>query len=263
MAFSACRTRAWLAGGLFFFIAISPALGIIRFTSSVVSNRFMYLPMVGLLLPLAWTLNRLWSTVPKVSGPRVVIAVIGATLAIGSAGTTRKYESHWHDTLTLLHYYLTQSPNDWKLHTRLGNEWIARGNYDPAIAEFTKVVRLNPGWAENHLNLGRALFTVGRFPEAQQAFAGALQQTPGDWRCHVLMGLTLSRLNNLEGGLKELETASRLAPMAAEVHYNIAGILAQQGRLEEAALEYRKTLHLDPQSLDAQRALDTIVSHKP
>jgi protein O-mannosyl-transferase len=263
MAFSARRTRAWLAGGLFFFIAISPALGIVRFTSSVVSNRFMYLPMVGLLLPLAWVLNRLWNSVPKVSGPRVFIAVIGATLAIGSAGTTRKYESHWHDSLTLLNYYLSQSPDDWKLHTRLGNEWIERGNYDSAIVEFTNAVHLNPTWAENHLNLGRALFTAGRFPEAKLAFAGALQQTPGDWRCHVLMGITLSRLNNFEKGLKELETASRLAPQAAEVHYNIAGILAKQGRLNEAATEYRKTLLLDPQSWDAQKALDTIASHKP
>ncbi|MGA2506257.1 MAG: tetratricopeptide repeat protein [Chitinispirillaceae bacterium] len=266
MVCSARRTRAWLAGGLFFFIAISPALGIVRFTSSVVSNRFMYLPMVGLLLPLAWALNRLWNTpavVVKARGKRVVIAGIGVVLAIGSADTTLKYESQWHDTLTLLHYYLTRSPYDWKLHTRLGNEWIERGQYDSAIVEFTKAIRLDPTWAENHLNLGRALFVVGRFPEAQQAFAGALQQTPGDWRCHVLMGITLSRLNNLDGGLKELEAASHIAPQAAEVHYNIAGILAQQGRLDEAAKEYRKTLRLDPQYWDAQKALDTIGSHKP
>jgi protein O-mannosyl-transferase len=266
LVFSAYRTRAWLAGGLFFFIAIFPALGIVRFTSSVVSNRFMYLPMAGLLLPLNWALNHLWNTAggaKKVSGVRVAVVGIGAVLAIGSACVTRSYESKWHDTLTLLHYYVTQSPNDWKLHTRLGNEWVERGNYDSAITEFTTAVRLNSNWAENHLNLGRALFKVGRFPEAQQAFAGALQQAPGDWRCHVLMGITLSRLNNPEDGLKELEAASRLAPMAAEVHYHIGSILAQQGRLDEAAKEYRKTLHLDPQSRDAQRALDTIAPHKP
>jgi Flp pilus assembly protein TadD len=266
MVFSARRTNAWLAGGLFFFIAISPALGIIRFTSSVVSNRFMYLPMVGLLLPLAWALNRFWNSgadAVKVSGVRVVLVGIGAALAIGSAGTTRMYESHWRDTLTLLHYYLTRSPYDWKLHTRLGNEWIERGNYDSAIVEFTNAARLNPTWAENHLNLGRSLFTVGRFAEAQQAFAVALRQTPGDWRCHVLMGVTLSRLNNCEGGLKELETAAQCAPMQAEVHYNIARLLAQQKKLDEAVKEYRETLRLDPHFSDAQSAMDTIASYKP
>ena len=263
IAFSAHRMRAWLAGGLFFFIAISPALGIVRFTSSVVSNRFIYLPMVGLLLPFNWALNRVWNTsgrVLRVSGVRGVLVGIGAALAIGSVSVTRSYESQWHDTLTLLQYYLTKSPHDWKLHTRLGNEWVERGNYDSAIAEFRKAVHLNPDWAENHLNLGRALFTVGRFPEAQQAFAMALRQTPNEWRGHVLMGITLARQNNMEGGLKELEIAAQLSPTTAEVHYNIAVILAQQGKMDEAVKEYQETLRLDQYFLAAQKALDTIAS---
>jgi Tfp pilus assembly protein PilF len=266
LLFSARRTRAWLAGGLFFFIAISPALGIVRFTSSVVSNRFMYLPMVGLLLPLAWWLTRLWNTplgVLKASGMRVLLIGTGTVLAIASASVTRNYESQWHDTLELLHYYIAQSPNDWKLHTRMGNEWVEQGNLDSAIDEFTKAVHLNPGWAENHLNIGRASLTLGRPAEARKAFAGALRLTPGDWRCHVLMGVTLARLHMLEDGLKELEVADRLSPMTAEVHYNIAGILAQQGRLDEAIKEYQKTLHLDPQFWGAQSALDTIAPKKP
>lgn len=266
MVFSARHTRALLAGGLFFFIAIFPALGIIRFTSSVVSNRFIYMPLIGLLLPLAWALTRLWNThwgVLKVSGVRAILVGTGAVLALGCAGATRNYVSQWHDTLTLLRYYLTLSPNDYKLHTRLGNEWIERGNYDSAIDEFAKAVRLNPAWAENHLNLGRALFTLGRFPEAQLAFAAALGLTPNDWRGHMLMGITLSRQNNLEDGLKELERAALLAPTQAEVHCAIAGILVQQGRLDEAVLEYRKTLRINPQFAEAQNALDMIASRKP
>jgi Flp pilus assembly protein TadD len=261
MAFSVRRTRIWLAGGLFFFIAISPALGVIHFTSSVVSNRFMYLPMVGLLLPLCWTLNRLWGRGAgawKVSELRIALIGITAVLVIGCACATRTYESKWYNTLTLLQYYLSQSPNDWKLHTRLGNEWIERGNYETAIDEFAQAVRLNPGWVENHLNLGRVLFTIGNFPEAQMAFSAALGLTPNDWRGHELMGLTLERQNNLEDGLKELETASRLAPNQAEVHCAIADILARQGKLDEAAKEYKETLRLNPHFREAKNALDTI-----
>ncbi len=266
MIITARRTRALLAGGLFFFFAISPALGIVRFTSSAVSNRFIYLPMVGLLLPLAWALNRLWNTSAagaRVSKMRIALMGTGAVLAIGCACATRAYGSQWHDTPKLLQYYLIHSPNDYKLHTRMGNEWIERGDYSSAITEFAKAIRLNPYWAENHLNLGRALFTVGRFPDAQQAFAVALRLTPNDWRAYVLMGVTLSRMNNLDGALTEFETAARIAPMKAEIHYNIAGILSQQGRLDGAVKEYHETLRLDPQWQAAQNALDTIASKKP
>ena len=260
------RTRAWLAGGLFFLIALLPTLGIIRFTSSIAANRSMYLPMLGLLLPLAWGLGRLWNrdfSSLKASGVRLVLVGAGAALALGSARATRHYESHWSDSMTLLRYYLTQTPNEWKLHTRLGNEWIQRRNYQAAIVEFREAARLNPSWAENHLNLGRALFTVGELAEARQAFARAIEQTPNDWRAHMLLGMTLSRQNDLEGALTEFRTAAQIAPRSAAPHYNIASTLARQGRWDEAAAEYRHTLRLDPHHRDAQRALDTIGAKQP
>jgi tetratricopeptide (TPR) repeat protein len=255
------RTRAWLTGGLWFLLAMAPTLGIIRFTSSVATNRAMYLPMVGLLLPLQWELGRLWNRgvgVVKASGARAIIVAATAILATGSAWATRKYESHWSDTLTFLQYALTQQPTDWKLHTRLGNEWIQRGDYQTAVAEFGKAVNLNPRWTENRLNLGRALLTMGEYVEAKQALMVALQQTPNDWRTHMLMGTTLERLKDFPSALDEFQTAARLAPTAAAPHFNVGRLLARQGRWDEAAHEYRETLHLEPRFVEARRALEAI-----
>jgi tetratricopeptide (TPR) repeat protein len=266
IALSLRRTRAWAVGGLFFLVAILPTLGIIRFTSSIAANRSMYLPMVGMLLPLHWELNRLWGSGIgrlKKFGVRAIVVGLTATLAIGSVFATRRYESHWHDTLTLLRYYLTQQPNDVKLHTRLGNEWIQRGDYPSAIAEFREALRFNSSWAENWLNLGRASFTIGDYAEAKQAFATALQHTPNDWRAHMLMGTTLTRQKDLEGALVEFRSAVRLAPTMAVAHYNVAETLAQQGKSQEAADEYQQTLRLDPRFTGARRALDAMADEKP
>jgi Flp pilus assembly protein TadD len=263
---SARHTRAWVAGGLFFLVTILPTIGLIRYTSSVAANRSMYLPMVGVLLPLTWILNRFWNRgvgAKRMSIVRAVVVVVVATLATGNAWATRKYESHWHDSVTLLQYYLTQTPNEWKLHTRLGNEWIQRGEYPSAIVEFSEAVRLNPRWTENQLNLGRALFTVGQYTEAKHAIAMALGQTPKDWRAHMLMGTTLTRQNDLDGALEEFRTAAALAPRMAVARYNIGNILAQLGKVDEAVEEYQQTLRLDPKYAAAQRALDTIADRRP
>jgi protein O-mannosyl-transferase len=263
---SARRTRAWVAGGLFFLVTIFPTVGVIRFTSSTTANRSMYLPMVGILLPLNWLLNRLWAQgvdALKVSGVRAAIVGVVSVLAIGSVWVTREYESHWHDTPTLLQYYLTQKNSEkWKLHTRLGNEWIQRRDYQSAIAEFREAARLNHNWAENHLNLGRALFTVGERAEAKEAFATALRLTPNDWRARMLMGMTLSREGDLEGALAEFQTAARLAPTMAAPRYNIGNVFAQQGKLDEAVEEYQQSLRLDPSFSDAARALDAIAANR-
>jgi Tfp pilus assembly protein PilF len=260
------RTRAWLVGGLFFLVSILPTLGLIRFTTSITTNRSMYLPMVGLLLPLQWELTRFWQRgmgAAKEFAGRAIVLCVGAILAIGSAHATRRYESHWQDTLTLLRYYLSQAPNDARLHTRLGNEWIQRGDLRSAIAEFREAIRLNRFWTENHLNLGRALFTVGEYSEAAQAFATALVQTPNDWRAHMLMGMTRERLGDPASALREYQTAARLAPKAAAPHYNIANILAQQGKRDEAVEEYRHTLRLEPRFAEARRALEAIEASRP
>jgi superkiller protein 3 len=104
---------------------------------------------------------------------------------------------------------------------------------------------------------------VGDYAEAAQAFSIALEQTPGDWRAHMLMGMTRQRLGHWEVSLLEFQTAARLAPKAAMPHFNIANILAQQGKVDEAAAEYQETLRLEPRFAEARRALEGIRGRKP
>jgi len=260
------RTRAWLAGGLFFLVTILPTLGLIRYTSSIASNRSMYLPMVGMLLPLHWEITRLWQrgvATGKAWAVRAIVLCVGATLAIASVSATRSYQSHWQDTMTLLRYYLSQQPNDSKLHTRMGNEWIQRGEHRAAIVEFKEAIRLNRYWTENHLNVGRALLTLGDYSEAEQSFSTALEQTPNDWRAHMLLGMTRERMGNLEGALQEFQAAMRLAPQSAVPHYNVARILGQQGKLDEAVAEYQQTLRLEPRHAEARRVLSALGATAP
>lgn len=255
---SARRTRAWLCGGLFLVITVLPTLGIVRFTSSITANRSVYLPVVGLLLPLAWQLGRWWNGAPGHKGTAAVRALLAAVLGtatFGAAAGTLRYESHWQTSVGLLQYYISQRPNDGRFYTRLGNEWIARRDYPSSIAAFEQAARLSPGWAENHLNLGRALFTVGDYPAAERAFTEALRQTPNDWRAHMLMGMTLEQRQDPNAALRAFRTAAQLAPRAAQPHFDIARILAAQGDRDGAAEEYRRALLLEPRFVGARRAL--------
>jgi protein O-mannosyl-transferase len=270
---SARRTRAWVGGIAFFLVALLPTMGLVRFTMSLAANRSLYFPMVGLLLPLTWGLGRLWNMsfgVLKVPAVRAVLIGISALLVVGSISVTRRYESHWcggpgsdanaDGTLNLLRYYLTQSPNDWRLHNRLGNEWMERKDSPSAIVEFREAVRLNPTWAGNHLSLGRALFMAGQYSEARRAFAEALTRAPVYGVAHLMMGLTLLREEDLGGALREFRTAAQLDPNRVVARFHAAEILARLGRVDEAMEEYRRILRIEPMNGRARMALQTLVS---
>jgi protein O-mannosyl-transferase len=237
LVFSARRARAWLTGALFFFLAISPALGVVRFTSSMAANRFMYLPMVGLLLPLTWVLNRLWLASPgrvRSSALRATVVGVATTLVLGCLMASRGYIAHWKDTVGLLQYYLSETPNEWKLHNWLGGEWQRRGDTEAAISECIQTVRLNPGWAAGQLNLGRLMFKARRFDEAALALAEALRLEPKNWQAHVLMGRTMAMKDDFDSALRELRAAAAWDPSEPEIQQDIEAVLAHQRGQGEA-----------------------------
>ena len=47
-------TRALMTGWLFFFAAIFPSMGVVGFTMAIAYDKFVYLPIVAILVVLAW-----------------------------------------------------------------------------------------------------------------------------------------------------------------------------------------------------------------
>ncbi len=60
LAYSLKWTRVAAVGGAVFIVLIFPALGIVGFNDTPASNKFIYLPVIGLLAPLAALGNQLW-----------------------------------------------------------------------------------------------------------------------------------------------------------------------------------------------------------
>jgi Flp pilus assembly protein TadD len=60
----------------------------------------------------------------------------------------------------------------------LGAELAHEDNFAGAQVEFEEVIRLQPGYAEGHLNLGIALARHGRFADAVAEFNEALRLEP-------------------------------------------------------------------------------------
>jgi tetratricopeptide (TPR) repeat protein len=66
----------------------------------------------------------------------------------------------------------------------------------------------------------------------------------------------------LDEAVKYFNVAMAIKPDDAETHYEIANVLASQGKLDEAMEQYRRTLQIKPDFAGAREKLDSISKSK-
>ncbi|MHC4799111.1 MAG: hypothetical protein ACYTF1_20955, partial [Planctomycetota bacterium] len=107
-------TRAFAVGWLFFFVALSPTLMVVGYSLGIAADKYVYLPSIGLLLPLAWLLGRLWSRPIRLSRLKVqryVVLVLVLTLAAAETLVTRRQLVYWKDSVSLYRHMSSVAPN--------------------------------------------------------------------------------------------------------------------------------------------------------
>jgi len=181
--FSLWRTRAFLAGLLIFFLAILPVLGIVPFSDWVVaSDKYVYIPIVGLLIILAWLLTQLWKPGSRgITVPRTALVALLLFLSSVQICCLRRCLSHWRDTVSLFEHMLTLTPNSVQVLNNLA--WVMATADDsnvknPAAAvKFAEKACNLTGYKEpNFLDtLAAAYAAAGRFDQAVSAAEKALR----------------------------------------------------------------------------------------
>ncbi|HVS38701.1 MAG TPA: tetratricopeptide repeat-containing glycosyltransferase family protein [Gemmataceae bacterium] len=132
-----------------------------------------------------------------------------------------------------------------------GIRLVQQGRLEEAASQFRAAVRVWPGYADGHGNLGNVLYFLGRFDEAAAAYREAHRLAPRD-------AAVLSNLSNvlrLMGRLDEAADAAYQAlaqrPDLASAHSNLGSVRLVQNRFEEAALCFQQALWLKPTLAEA------------
>jgi len=250
---------------IFFFVTASPTSNLIVLIGSIMAERFLYLPSVGLAGLLVAGVVALGRRLPlrRPADARVAWASLGiACLAL--AARTYARNSDWKDEVSLWTSATEVCPNSGKAHYNLGQALQhIPGRLDDAIAEYRTALRIDPSDAESHTNLGNALAaTPARLPEAIAEYQAALRVNPGRAEPHNDLGNALAAVpDRLPEAIAEYQAALRIQPQNAEMRYNLANALTRiPGRVSEAIAEYQAALRIDPGHADAHANLAKTLS---
>jgi protein O-GlcNAc transferase len=116
------------------------------------------------------------------------------------------------------------------------------GQHLEAAEGYRAVLAVEPRNRMAQNNLGQVLLDLGQFAEAEKCFRAAISILDTDPRVHVNLGVALLRQRRHAEAITATEGALKLDPNFIGALNNLAGLLKDLGRFDEALAIYRKTL---------------------
>lgn len=241
------RTPAPAMGLGFFFLLISPTLGIVGYSWVVASDKYAYLPAIGLLFPAAAGLAMLFPR-DGVRNRRVLAPALAAILAIVAvqAFATRQQIHRWRDTETLFGHAVALAPKGAVVHNCLGIALGKQSRIEEATERFIEATRLNPGYVEAHCNLGNAYMLSGQHDKAKKSYEEALRHDPHHPAAHYNLGLLLARDGRSDDAIRRYREAIRARPHYTDAHYRLGVELMRQRDFANAAVHLHEAVTLNP-----------------
>jgi tetratricopeptide (TPR) repeat protein len=138
-------------GIFWFFLTLSVESSIIPIAQDVIYEHRTYLPGFGFFLAMTGA----FFYFSRGKYLRIAVTII---LMIATVNTALTYERNkiWKNDYTLWGDCVKKSPNKARVHINLGVTYTKLGQYQWAIEEFNKTIRLNPDLAEAYKNRGAA-----------------------------------------------------------------------------------------------------------
>ena len=253
------RTRAPLAGWLFFCGTLFPALGFFNvypFRYSFVADHFQYLASLGLITLASAGAATLLTRVPA-PRRRIVAAVAVVVVVVGLGTMTRAQSRDYQDADTLYSATIARNPTCWMAHNNLGELILNRpdGDLKEAARHFNEALRLKPDHAAAYSNLGVIAQKEGRFTDALAAHQAAVTFQPIFPDAHYNLGIDLQNLGRAADAQREYEEALRENPAHERARYNLGMLLQQTGDIDQALDQLTTAVRANPNSPEARVAL--------
>ncbi len=133
---------------------------------------------------------------------------------------------------------LERYPNEAGVHYAYGL-YLMETDLARALAEFQKEVQSNPEHWPALIEVGSLRVRQGSPEEGLESLRRAMKVVPARhrWLCHAELGRANMTAGHLEAAIGELETARRLMPGNAQVHFFLAQVYRRAGRKEDAQRE--------------------------
>ncbi|MBN2288565.1 MAG: tetratricopeptide repeat protein, partial [Candidatus Glassbacteria bacterium] len=254
---------AWRASGsgrpallalAWFAAAALPTSGLVR-TSTLMADRYLYLPSLGFALILSMILARLVYGAPPGGRAgrafRTAVLVLAAAAAAGWGTVSLQRQADWRSAMNLWSRLVKIYPGHDLGHFNLADAYRDSGRPDQAIEHYRRAIEINPGYAKAYSNLGVCLRAAGQKGPALAMLERARRLDPGRSEIWVNLGISYAELGQDSLALAAFDQALALGLKGNRTAYfNRAQLLFSLGETERALADLEKAVREYPKWLD-------------
>jgi Flp pilus assembly protein TadD len=212
------RKKYAAVGWLWYVGTLVPVIGLVQSGAQAMANRYMYIPMLGLLIIIGWSVKDFIVNRPRI---RIAATAMGVIVLLSLLILTRMQVRHWQNTLTLFEYTLSVTEDNPVMENSYGVALFNEGRTEEAERHLRNAVRISPVFVDARTNLAKVYLKQGKLNEAIEHLNELIRHNEG----------------------------------TAEVYYNLAAALEMQKKYEDAIKYYAKSLELNPMDPAANKRM--------
>lgn len=289
------RNRILSFASVFYLVSLLPVSNIIPF-GAYIAERYMYIPSFGLSLFLVCTFIYQEDSSTAESSrantlSRIAFCMFLICVAVLLAFTTIERNRDWKSPLVLWQKAAETCPNSSKARSNYGRRLIEEGDYEKAIYQLYKAVKIDPAHYEAWSSLGVACMNYGDMKCAGNALIKAFSHSPTD-DVKYNMALYFLKTARFKKAISLLTDMLSINPKWIDGRYmlgnaylktsdyekaeeqfievlsenpdyisalgNLGVLYIETGRLDEAARMFEKVLKLEPSNATARKNMERI-----
>ena len=133
-----------------------------------------------------------------------------------------------------------------------------QGQKEAAAESYRAVLKIDPNYAMAHVNLATILMAQNQIEESRQHFKQGLELSPESTAAQFNYGMFLFQCGDFKAAKQHLTKAKLLDPKIPVIHYQLGKTHVALGEVNDAAMQFRLTLQLNPRFIEAREQLNAL-----
>lgn len=240
----------WLS---FFLVSLLPTLTPLRI-SWIVAERYVYLGSLGVIVLVAWAIER----IDKIAkNDKLYFGLLALILLFLSYRTiVRNFDWQNQDTLWLATDKV--SPSSHQNHNNLGDLYYRHGDYPKAVEEFKIAIKLKPNYGDAFHNLANTYHQMGEDEQALVNYQKAVSFNPNLYQSYQNLAAIYFENGKIDEARQEIEKALVVNPQNADLYANLGIIYLKLKQEQKAKETFQKALEIEPQNKKALEGLSKL-----